>query len=207
MEIWLNFDGDPLRLPVLPSTVEIQVGHNNQEVNINEIGDINLMGKTGLKTLTLSSFFPAQEYYFVEYTGFPDPRDFIQEIDGWRLSGEPTRLILTMTGINMLVTIESLTYGEQDGTGDIYYALELKEYRQLKTRRTVKTKVPEPKRPVKKAKKKSKTYVVKRGDNLWNIAKRFYGKGNQWRKIYNKNKSVIGSNPNLIYPGQKYTIP
>lgn len=54
---------------------------------------------------------------------------------------------------------------------------------------------------------KPKTYTVKSGDCLWNIAKKFYGNGALYTKIYNANKSVIGGNPNLIYPGQVYTIP
>ena len=45
----------------------------------------------------------------------------------------------------------------------------------------------------------NKYYVVKRGDNLSKIAKKF---NTTWQKIYNKNKDVIGNNPNLIYPGQ-----
>ena len=53
----------------------------------------------------------------------------------------------------------------------------------------------------------SKTYTVKPGDCLWNIAKKFYGKGSDYTKIYNANKGKIGSNPNLIYPGQVFTIP
>lgn len=48
------------------------------------------------------------------------------------------------------------------------------------------------------------TYTVKRGDTLSKIAQNF---GISWRDLYNSNKSVIGSNPNLIYSGQKYTIP
>lgn len=51
------------------------------------------------------------------------------------------------------------------------------------------------------------SYTVKKGDNLWNLAKKYYGDGSQWRKIYDANKDVIGGNPNLIYPGQQYTIP
>ncbi len=51
------------------------------------------------------------------------------------------------------------------------------------------------------------TYTVKSGDCLWKIAANAYGDGSQWRKIYEANQSVIGSNPNLIYPGQVYTIP
>lgn len=51
------------------------------------------------------------------------------------------------------------------------------------------------------------TYIVKKGDCLWTISIKFYNDGNQWRKIYNANRSVIGSNPNLIYPGQVFVIP
>lgn len=52
-----------------------------------------------------------------------------------------------------------------------------------------------------------RTYTVKRGDNLWKIAKAFYGSGAMWTKIYEANQDVIGKNPNLIYPGQVYMIP
>ena len=53
----------------------------------------------------------------------------------------------------------------------------------------------------------AQTYTVVKGDCLWNIAKRFYGSGAKYTLIYNANKSVIGGNPNLIYPGQVFTIP
>lgn len=51
------------------------------------------------------------------------------------------------------------------------------------------------------------TYTVVSGDCLWNIAKKFYGNGSQYTKIYDANRGVIGGNPNLIYPGQVLTIP
>lgn len=47
-------------------------------------------------------------------------------------------------------------------------------------------------------------YIVRKGDNLSKIAQRY---GISWRDLYNANKNVIGSNPNLIYAGQKYNIP
>ena len=52
-----------------------------------------------------------------------------------------------------------------------------------------------------------KTYTVKKGDCLWNIAKQLYGSGADYSKIYEANKGTVGSNPNLIYPGQVLTIP
>ncbi len=50
---------------------------------------------------------------------------------------------------------------------------------------------------------------VVKGDCLWCIArqKQYYGNGFAWPKIYEANRSVIGKNPNLIYPNQKFTIP
>ena len=51
------------------------------------------------------------------------------------------------------------------------------------------------------------TYTVKKGDNLWNLAKKFYRNGADYIKIYEANRDVIGGNPSLIYPGQTFTIP
>lgn len=51
-----------------------------------------------------------------------------------------------------------------------------------------------------------RTYTVKKGDCLWNIAKKFYGNGALYTKIYDANTSKI-ANPNLIYVGQVFVIP
>ena len=47
-------------------------------------------------------------------------------------------------------------------------------------------------------------YVVRKGDTLWAIARRFLGDGRRYREIAAAN-SV--RNPNLIFPGQKLRIP
>lgn len=46
------------------------------------------------------------------------------------------------------------------------------------------------------------TYVVKKGDTLSKIAKKYH---TTWKKLYEKNKDII-SNPNKIYPGQIINI-
>ena len=49
-------------------------------------------------------------------------------------------------------------------------------------------------------------YVVKRGDCLWKIAKKYYGNGALYTKIYNANRDRI-KNPDLIYVNQRFIIP
>ena len=56
------------------------------------------------------------------------------------------------------------------------------------------------------AKTAQRTYTVKKGDNLWKIARQYYGKGALYTKIYEANKDKI-KNPSLIYPGQVFVIP
>lgn len=51
------------------------------------------------------------------------------------------------------------------------------------------------------------TYTVNKGDNIWTLAEKAYGSSEQYAKIYEANRSVIGSNPSLIYPGQSLIIP
>ena len=44
--------------------------------------------------------------------------------------------------------------------------------------------------------------VVSPGDTLWGLSERYRGSGTQWPELYARNQGVVGSDPDLIYPGQ-----
>ena len=52
----------------------------------------------------------------------------------------------------------------------------------------------------------SGNYVVRPGDNLWQIASRLYGDGRYWVYLFGANAHQI-RNPNLIHPGQVLNLP
>lgn len=208
MEFWLQKDNDDkIQLPVKPSEFTVAVAHRNTVVNVVQLGDINLIGKTGLREISLSSFFPAKDYNFSNNFERKKPKSYIKTLEKWRKSGEPIRVIITGI-LNMKCTIESFSYGEKDATRDVYYTIYLKEHKKIKQKKIKKASIGKSStRTTKKATANSgKTYVVKKGDTLWKIAKKFYGDGSKYTKIYNANKKILKSAKNLSI-GQVLTIP
>ena len=52
-----------------------------------------------------------------------------------------------------------------------------------------------------------KTYTVKSGDTLSDIAQSEMGDANRWPELYAANKEAVGKNPDLIHPGLELKIP
>ena len=48
--------------------------------------------------------------------------------------------------------------------------------------------------------------IIRRGDSLWRISKRVYGRGTRYSTIYVANRQQI-RNPDLIWPGQIFRVP
>jgi nucleoid-associated protein YgaU len=51
-----------------------------------------------------------------------------------------------------------------------------------------------------------RTYTVKKGDTLSEIAQRELGAASRWKEIFEANRSIL-KNPDLIMPGQVLTLP
>jgi len=51
------------------------------------------------------------------------------------------------------------------------------------------------------------TYVVKKGDSLWRIAKQTLGQGADFQKILDANRDLLGDNGDDLQPGMTLIIP
>lgn len=215
--IALIIEGREVNLPVLPAKLKVTSPGKNETTTVLELGEILRLRKKGLRTVAWDCFFPAHAAPYV--TGqITTPIEIVKAIQAARDNLSPIRFLITGTDldINVRMGIETFDYEERSGElGDLYYSIKLSEWKDHSPRKIVlppepakPAKAKEPERPGKPpAAAKKKTYTVKSGDCLWNIAKKFYGKGSDYTKIYNANKATIGKNPNLIYAGQVLTIP
>lgn len=206
-EFWIKKqNGSSLRLPVPPPEFNLNESSNIENENINNLGEVGLYGGNNLQKIELASFFPKKYHPYCQYKNIKKPYDCVKFIKESKEKGEPVRLLITGSNINKQFLIESFEYGEKDGTGDVYFTINFVEYKSIEIPKVKKTSTSNNNSRPSKTTSKNKEYTVKKGDTLWNIAKKFYGKGSLYTKIYNANKSKI-KNPNKIYPGQKIKIP
>lgn len=214
-EMWLthNAEKEKIQLPVLPESLQITNGSNNSKVDIIGLGEIVVMKSRPALRISFASFFPAAKFPGLQVETITKPLTLIQRINAWKESRKPIHFIVTSCGVDIYAAIENFKYSEVGGDPGTYqYSLDLKEYREIKVRQVKvdlndKTATVSNEEPRVDNSVAPQTHTVVSGDCLWNIAKKYYGSGADYTKIYEANKEVVGSNPNLIYPGQVLTIP
>lgn len=229
---YFQYGSDVLTFPITPGELTLKVDSNNKVVNLISEGDINILKSPALTEVKFEARFPMRQYpYAREFHSFKSYYDFFEELKEGKKS---FRFIVARTtpngrrtwDTNLLVALEDFEIEESADEGDdVIVTFNLKQYKDygvklVKIAKSKPTTTSTSKKPRSTNNKASKTqyYTVKKGDCLWNIAKKYYGSGSQWKKIYNANKSVIektakkygkksSSNGHWIYPGTKLTIP
>ncbi|WP_317381730.1 hypothetical protein [Megasphaera stantonii] len=176
LTISLSSESAAVVFPVLPSELMVSVNTNHGTVNINNFGDYLMMGKTGLRTLTLSGFFPAQDYPFA-MMGLA-PYTYIAQLETMRTGDSVCQLTVSDTPLSMPCLISSFKFGEKDGSGDVYYELGLTEYRYVTAPETGKTEADTglKKRPESFWSKMKKNITYYPGDSIGNVIGRAVGK-------------------------------
>ncbi len=212
-EFWLKNEKDnvDLLLPVTPGGYSISYGNAIETLELTSVGDINMTGNRRAIAITLEGMLSTKQTNYLNRVTYAVSMvdDYVNLIKKWIDDKDIIRLIIAdenTTKINQEFLIEDIMYSEDDkSNGDINYILKLREYRKLLISETITIENVLPRST--KQTPNAKTYTVVSGDSLSKIARKMYGDASKWTIIYNANKSIIGNNPNLIYVGQKYTIP
>lgn len=216
MEIYLGTDNDKIRFPVVPSSIGVNRSNNIDTQAVIKLGEVPIFNGTSLKTIEFTSFFPNQEYNFCDYTGFMKPYEFSEKIQKWMYEGKPLRVIVTDSPTNMQCLIQQFDTVEQDGTRDLYFTLNLLEYRSIEVptlsdnnSNNSSDNATRPSEANTNANTQQRTHKVKKGDCLWDIAQKYYGKGSLYPKIKEANKSKYPSlaKNNVIYTSWELIVP
>lgn len=199
MYLTFNNESERLRLPELPESIEVSSGSKNESVDVVGLGEITIIQDRPALIITFESYFPAES---------SSPQLSIDTMLRWKSAKKPVHFIVTGTKINMFCSIENLTYSEKGGdVGTIYYSLTLKEYREASVRTIT---VKETKGVINGGAKRvdnrvqPKTYIVKSGDCLYNIAKAQCGNASKWKEIASLNGI---KSPYIIKPSQSLQLP
>ena len=213
-------------LPIAPPKLSVKINNANETVTLINEGEINILKKAELTDIEFECRIPQEKYPFAVYkSGFKGADYFLDYFESLKTSKKPFQFIVCRkrpTGkrlfdTNIKVSMEDYKITEDAKNGfDVLVKIKLKQWRDYGTKTVnISFNMEKPKASVEPQREATtspapaaaQTYTVVKGDCLWNIAKKFYGNGSKYSIIYNANTSVIGGNPNLIYPGQVLTIP
>ena len=198
--------GRELILPVTPAAYTWERGNRVESVQLDQIGEINLPGTKRMGSCTLEALLPARLYPFCNPGTIPNPYVYLEQLERWSDAGTPVRFLVSGTPTNAQVLIETIRYGEKDGTNDLYVTLTLRQYRKPQVPVLSGSGGGETSRSSSTGAARQRTYTVAKGDTLWGIAQKFYGDGSLYGRVAAANRASV-KNPNLIYPGQVLTIP
>lgn len=196
--------GLELPLPVTPPGYDWVRSTLYETVHIDQLGTINYPAGKKPHSAVLECLLPAHHYSFMVPGAVADPRHYLDQFERWRRDATVLRYVVSGTDINEPVRIQEIKQGEDDGTNDVTATLALLEYLAPEVAVSNSDTFSGAGRESGCAINTAVTYVVRAGDTLSSIARRYYGDASLYWRLAAANGI---KNANLIWVGQVLTIP
>lgn len=197
-----------IELTVNPAECTITDPVEHIRENVDQMGQVNIPGKRGLKEVTISTFLPDRSSPF--YDG-ETIKSALKLIERWKKKATKVRIIISDPKVNFKAMIDSDSVTLKEGQKDVYISWKFTEYKSLSVP-TVESiqgliNVSDPvllPRTEEAAPSVGGTEIVNSKTTLWALAVKYYGDGNQWTKISAANGNI---DPKKLQEGMVLTIP
>lgn len=128
-----NVTGKYVDIPVIPEKITYKQGDQiADEFKIVGLGNVSFPSGVGLDSLSWQSFFPGRyDGTYCRTSAFIKPNDYKDWFNGWKDKGTLLQVIIPAWDINKTMTVKSFSWDGQGFEGDIYYSLDLQEYKKV----------------------------------------------------------------------------
>lgn len=209
-----DINGNSIEFNVNPSGITISESRDNIRENIDNLGDVYFPGKRGLKTVSISTFLPSSKSRFRRRGSLDSD---IELINKWISEDIPLRFVVSKPTMSFKAILDSKNITLKEGELDVYIDLKLTEVKDIEIPTvesvsilkkdgdtTKNTEVALSDRGAENAPKPGSTEIVNSKTTLWGLAKKYYGNGEDWKRISEANS---GLDPKKLREGMQILIP
>lgn len=127
--LMLQYEHNMMKFPVNPESLKMDIDSASGSAEIEGIGEVSVTSKPKLAKLNISSLF------WHDVNVLPATL-YVNWIKKWQKSKKPAKFVATRFNYSMTVTCEHFDYETRAGEEeDVYFNLQLKEYRPYGARR------------------------------------------------------------------------
>ena len=206
--------GSSIELGINPESITVSESRDNIKENIDAIGDVYFPGKRGLKSVSISTFLPRSKSKFRKRGSLQTELELINR---WISEDVILRVVISKPTINFKAILDSKSITLKEGDLDVYIDLKFTEVKDIdiptvesvsifkKAEDTAgNTDVALSDRGAENAPKSGNVEIVNSKTTLWGLAKKYYGNGEEWKKIAEVNGI---SDPKKLREGMQILIP